>query len=157
MRVLELIDVHRARESIVASCAIDDLRFHTTIWYEDLDLHELAREHGDELVERLLVHVALFQMNAVASLRPVGIALGRYARHATPALRALWSTVFRHVWAQWRWEHDAPDYVGPRFLDPEVADVRAVATPAGPTELLAFCGGGKDSLVMLRLLERGGL
>jgi hypothetical protein len=32
-----------------------------------------------------------------------------------------------------------------------------VSTPAGPVELLAFCGGGKDSLVALKLLERGGL
>ncbi|HEY4239512.1 MAG TPA: hypothetical protein VGM88_06835 [Kofleriaceae bacterium] len=157
MRVLELLDVHRAREAVTVTSGLEDLRFHTTIWYEDLDLHELAAQHGEELVERLLVHVALFQMNAVASLRPVGIALGRYARHATPALRTLWSTVFRNVWAQWRWEHDAPDYTGPRFLDAPGPEVTAVATPAGTPELLAFCGGGKDSLVALRLLERGGL
>ena len=36
-------------------------------------------------------------------------------------------------------------------------DARAVSTPPGPTPLLAFCGGGKDSLVALKLLERGGL
>jgi UDP-N-acetyl-alpha-D-muramoyl-L-alanyl-L-glutamate epimerase len=155
--VLELIDVHRARESIVATCAIDDLRFHVTVWYEDVDLHELAREHGDELVERLCVHVALFQLNTAASLRPDAIALGRYARHLTAELQALWSTIFRRVWAQWRWEHQLPDYHGPKFVDPVQPSVRAVTMKPGPTELLAFCGGGKDSLVSLRLLERAGL
>jgi hypothetical protein len=157
MRVLELLDVHRARECIVATCAVDDLRFHVTVWYEDLDLHELAREHGDELVERLCVHVALFQLNAAVSLRPDAIALGRYARHLTPELKQLWSTVFRNVWAQWRWEHQMPDYHGPRFVDAVQPSVSAVATKPGATELLAFCGGGKDSLVSLRLLERANL
>ena len=157
MRVLELVDVHRARECIVATCAVDDLRFHVTVWYEDLDLHELARQHGDELLERLAVHVALFQLNAVASLRPDAIALGRYARHLTPELARLWSTVFRNVWAQWRWEHQLPDYIGPRFVDAPGPSVAAARAPAGATELLAFCGGGKDSLVSLRLLERAGL
>lgn len=157
MRVLELVDVHRARECIVATCALDDLRFHATVWYQDLDLHELAREHGEELVERLCVHVALFQLNTAASLKPDVIALGRYARYLTPELRELWSTVFRNVWAQWRWEHQLPDYHGPRFIDPVQPSARAVATKPGATELLAFCGGGKDSLVALRLLERARL
>ena len=157
MRVIELMDVHRARDCIIATCALDDLRFHTTVWYEDLDLHELAREHGEQLVERLCVHVALFQLNTAASLRPDAIALGRYARYLTPELRDLWATVFRNVWAQWRWEHGLPDYHGPRFVDPVQPSVRAVATKPGATELLAFCGGGKDSLVALRLLERAGL
>ena len=157
MRVLELIDVHRAREAIIATCAIDDLRFHATVWYEDLDLHELAREHGDELVERLCVHVALFQLNTAASLRPDAIVLGRYASHLTAELQALWSIIFRHVWAQWRWEHALPDYHGPKFVEPIQPSVRAARVTPGPTELLAFCGGGKDSLVSLRLLERAGL
>jgi hypothetical protein len=157
MRVLELTDVHRARECIVATCTIEDFKFHVTVWYEDLDLHELAREHGDELVERLCVHVALFQLNAVASLRPDAISLGRYARHLTSELQELWSNIFRRVWAQWRWEHQLPDYRGPRFVDPVQPSVKAVATNRGATELLAFCGGGKDSLVSLRLLERAGL
>lgn len=157
MRVLELVDVHRARECIVATCAVDDLRFHVTVWYEDLDLHELAKQHGDELLERLAVHIALFQLNAVASLRPDAIALGRYARHLTPELARLWSTVFRNVWAQWRWEHELPDYGGPKFVDPLAPSVVAAKTSAGNPELLAFCGGGKDSLVSLRLLERARL
>src|SRR5690348_2828433 len=103
MRVLRIADVHRGADCLVATCSLDDLRFHVTVWYEDVNLHELARRHGDELLERLAVHIALFQLNAVASLRPDAIELGAYARYLTPELVALWSTVFRKVWAQWRW------------------------------------------------------
>ncbi|HEY1955354.1 MAG TPA: hypothetical protein VGH28_07070 [Polyangiaceae bacterium] len=156
MSVLRLVDIRRARDHIAATCAFEGAHFHFTVWYEDLDLDALARTHG-ELVDRLAFHVAMFQINTVASLRPDTIELGPWARFATPRFIALWRTVFRRVWAQWRYEHDLPDYVGPALVDPPGPPAQARAVPAGATELLAFCGGGKDSLVALKLLERAGL
>ncbi|HUQ05095.1 MAG TPA: hypothetical protein VM261_21480 [Kofleriaceae bacterium] len=159
MRVLRLIEVQRARECIVASCALDDLRFHVTVWYEDVDLDALAARHGAELLDRIAFHVAMFQLNAVASLRPDAIELGAYARFATPAFVALWRTVFKKVWGQWRWEHQLPDYGGPTFIDlsATVAPARPGGVERGEVDWLVFCGGGKDSLVALELFERGGL
>jgi hypothetical protein len=156
-RVLRLLEVTRARDHIAATCGLDDLRFHFTVWYEDVDLDALGRQYGGELLDRLAFHVAMFQVNTLASLRPDAIDLGPWARFATARFGELWCTVFRRVWAQWRWEHRLPDYVGPRFVHPPAPPVAAVHSPAGPVEHLAFCGGGKDSLVALRLLERGGL
>jgi len=157
MQSLRLVDVHRGADQIVASCALDDLRFHVTVWYEDVDLNALARQFGDEAIERIAVHIALFQLNAACSLRPEVIELGRYAKYLTEDLVRLWRTVFHHVWAQWRYEHDLPAYDGPRFVDPIAPAPAPIRAPAGPVELLAFCGGGKDSLVALKLLERAGL
>jgi hypothetical protein len=157
MQCLRLVDVHRGADQIVASCALDDLRFHVTVWYEDVDLAELARRFGDEAIERIAVHIALFQLNAACSLRPDVIELGRYAKYLTEDLARLWRTVFHHVWAQWRYEHDLPGYDGPRFVDPVGPAPPPLRAPAGPVELLAFCGGGKDSLVALKLLERSRL
>jgi hypothetical protein len=159
MRVLRLLEVQRARECIAATCGLDDLRFHFTVWYEDVDLDALAARHGDELLDRLAFHVAMFQINAACSLRPDALELGAYARFATPRLIELWRTVFRRVWAQWRWEHGLPDYAGPAFVDApaDPAPARPARVPPGPVDWLVFCGGGKDSLVALKLFERGGL
>lgn len=157
MQSLRLVDVHRGADQIVASCALDDLRFHVTVWYEDVDLAALARRFGDEAIERIAVHIALFQLNAACSLRPEVIELGRYAKYLTEDLIRLWRSVFHHVWAQWRYEHDLPHYDGPRFVDPVAPPPAPLHAPDGPVELLAFCGGGKDSLVALKLLERAGL
>jgi hypothetical protein len=152
-RVLRLTDVTCGKTSIAASCSIDDLRFHVTVWYADVDLNVLPAD----VIERLAVHIALFQLNAVASLRPDVIDLGPYSGHLSLALASLWQTVFRNVWAQWRYEHGLSDYM-PRFASPPIdTPPQPVRVPDGPTELLAFCGGGKDSLVALRLLERAGL
>ncbi|MCW5809309.1 MAG: hypothetical protein KIT31_43550, partial [Deltaproteobacteria bacterium] len=158
MRVLRLADVRWGADHLGATCELDDLQFHATVWYDGVDLRELARTYGDDALERIAVHVALFQLNAVASLRPDGLALGRYARHATPRLVALWRTVFRRVWAQWRWEHDLPAYEGPVFVDAAGdAPPRPLSLSPGPVDWLAFCGGGKDSLVAAQLLGRAGL
>ncbi|MCX5744871.1 MAG: hypothetical protein NT062_20475, partial [Proteobacteria bacterium] len=156
-RTLRLLEIRRARDHVAVTCGLDDLRFHFAVWYQGVDLDALARAHGDELIDRLAFHVAMFQVNAACSLRPDVIELGPYARFATPRFRDVWHTVFRRVWAQWRWEHDLPDYLGPAFVDPPAPHATPVHTPAGPVELLAFCGGGKDSLVALQLLARAGL
>src|SRR5689334_5276241 len=89
MRVLRLTEVVRGSTSIAASYALDDLRFHATVWYEDVDLDELVRVHGADTIDRIAFHVALFQLAAVASLRPETIDLGSYARFLTPALARL--------------------------------------------------------------------
>ena len=157
MRALRLLELQRARDHVAFTCGIDDLRFHFAVWYQDVDLDALARTHGEELLDRLAFHIAMFQINAVCSLRPDVIELGTYARFATVRFRELWRTVFRRVWAQWRWQHQLPDYHGPAFVDAPAPAAHAVHTPPGPVELLAFCGGGKDSLVALKLLERARL
>ena len=157
VRTLRVLEIVRGKASITAHVTLDDLRFSFTVWYRDVDLDALARTHGAELVDRLAFHVALFQVNAVCSLRPDVLELGAYARFATPRFRALWSEVFRRVWAQWRWEHDARDYLGPVFGEPPASPAQPARLPPGDVELLAFCGGGKDSLVALKLLERANL
>jgi hypothetical protein len=162
MRVLRLVDVQVVRERVLVDAALDDLEFHFSIWTEDVDLRAVAARHGEAYLSKLALHIALFQMNAMASLRPDVIELGRFARFATPELVTLWSQVFRGVFAQWRYEHDLPDYAGPRFVDvPASAEASDAPGPIdvapGPVELLAFSGGGKDSLVALELLRRAGL
>ncbi|MFT3693221.1 MAG: hypothetical protein QM831_08770 [Kofleriaceae bacterium] len=150
MRTLRLLDIGIAKDRISATCGIDDLTFSFSIWYQDIDLTKLPN------IERVAFHVAMFQINAVASLAPNNISVGRYAEFASPAFVKLWRTVFEKVWAQWRWEHQRPDYV-PDFVDANGTSGTPSKVAAGPVELLAFCGGGKDSLVALRLLERAGL
>lgn len=149
-RTLTLASIEIARDRIAATCTIDDLSFKVSVWYEDVDLRAVPD------IERLAFHVAMFNLNSVVSLRPDAVDVSAYGQYATPAFCALWSTVIEKVWAQWRYEHDLPGYL------PELIGARGVSTgpralAAGPVELLAFCGGGKDSLVALRLLERAGL
>jgi hypothetical protein len=154
---LRLLEVAHSDRTIAAACAIGDARHHFSVTYEDLDLAELADAHGKELVARLAFHVAMFQLNAMCSQRPETIELGPYARFATSRFQDVWRTVFRQVWGQWRYEQNLPDYLGPAFVDSPAPAARPAHVAPDTIELLAFCGGGKDSLVALKLLERAKL
>jgi hypothetical protein len=156
VRTLRLVDVAVGADCLVTTCTLDDLRFHVTVWYQDVDLVTLANRYGEDF-QRICVHVALFQLNTACSLKPDALELGPYARFVTQDLVETWQTVFRNVWAQWRYEHDLPAYAGPAFVDPIQPPSRAIDVPPGDGELLAFCGGGKDSLVAAKLLERARL
>ena len=155
---LERIDAHGHQLSAAVSCA--GYRFATSWWYGDVNLGDLRGALGDEAFEYLVFHVALFEVNKVASLRPDVLDLGPYARFHTRRLEALWREVFVRVWAQWRYHHDLPDYRGPDFASAPRADEGPALVrprPVGDVSTLAFCGGGKDSLVVMRLLERAGV
>jgi hypothetical protein len=205
LRTLWLGQHTRSRHQISMVFGVDDLRFSTSYWFEDVDLLALEAQFGQAFMRRLYFHMVAFEANKLASLRPDRFDLGPYADLYTVEFEALWREVFTKVWAQWRYENDAPDYHGPSFaradalvspmvetstqalvgrrttsqpsdgdaaeldaakaqdvaevpdVGPEGAAGGPVDAPLGPTQILSFCGGGKDSLVSMSLLEQGDL
>lgn len=154
-RHLTLASVTWSRHQAVLRFHLGELQFSTVYWYLDVDLDDLTRRFGADLVERLFVHAALFEAGKIASLRPTAIDLGPYARHHSAALEALWREVFARVWAQWRYENDLPDEPPPPWIGvPTRRHHEPVRRDRHDDALLLFCGGGKDSLVAMRLLER---
>jgi hypothetical protein len=137
---------------------VDDLRFTTSYWYEGADFDELERRHGVLYLRKLLFHLLAFEANKAGSLRPDVFDPGPYADLATPRFNELWSTVFRHVWGQWRYENDLPEYQGPELrIATHWSTPEAVEHELGEVPVLSFCGGGKDSLVAGRMLEAAGV
>ena len=141
---------------LVVRYGVDDHGFTTSLWWEDVHLDALAIDIGPDLLRVLAFHIAAFEAMKATSLRPEVFDLGPYADLGTEPFRAIWSTVQRNVWGQWRYEHDLPEYEGPVILgDPTEVGSRGSAA-AEPNALL-FCGGGKDSLVAARVLEEAGI
>lgn len=155
-RRLSLCSVAWSRHQLVMRFALGELWFSTVYWYPGVDLLDLDRRFGRDFMERVHVHSALFEINKIASLRPAVLDLGPYARHHTEALERLWTTIFDKVWAQWRYEHDLPFHVPPAWASrPRSAEAAPRRRDRDVGEVLLFCGGGKDSLVSMKLLERG--
>ena len=148
-------------EGAVISCcatASTTFGFSTTYWYDDVDFFELEARYGDDAMRRVYFHLLAFEANKAASLAPTTIDAGPYADLVTDAFWDVWETLFHNVWGVWRWENDLPDYRLPRPAGPAAADdVAAMAVDVGDPELLLLCGGGKDSLASMRLLERAGI
>ncbi len=160
-RTLWLGGYHRAAHQLTVSFGVDELRFSTTYWYADVDLLALEEQYGLIFLEKCYFHIAAFEANKLCCLRPRRFDLGPFTRFHTRAFEELWRTVLRHVWAQWRYEHDETDDSGPE-LTSKASDAADLATPPlamppGPVASLAFCGGGKDSLLTLKLLAEVGM
>jgi len=153
MATLRLEPVTRGRRHIVLRYGVDDLRFVTTYWFDDVDFDELTARFGAEFLRLLDFHLLAFEANKAASLAPTAIDPGPYGDLFTDAFWELWETMFHHVWGVWRYENDLPDYRLPR---PSAVDVRPpppVELRGDPDRLLLLCGGGKDSLACMQLLE----
>ncbi len=108
-------------------------------------------------MEKMYFHIAAFELNKIASLKPSRVVVAEpLARFCTSEFQALWSNIFHHVWAQWRYENNLPNYKPPVFTTTasSAGIPPAVASTPGEVEVLSFCGGGKDSLVAMKLLER---
>ena len=187
MSTLWFEPVGRGRHHVTLRYGVDDMRFTTTYWYDDVDFDSLERRYGADLLRVVEFHLLAFEANKAASLAPTAIDAGPYADLVTDAFWDLWSTIFHHVWGVWRLANGLPDYRLPRPLlnaagegagapavpNRELASERrgprsgghaSVPPPIEPItvgdgtdKLLVLCGGGKDSLVSMRLLERAGI
>ncbi len=157
-RTLWLGDAAWTGPHLTVTYGVDGDRFSTSLWWEGLDLDALADRMGGDLVRKLVFHVAAFEANKAASLRPDVFDLGPFADLGTTAFRELWSAILHHVWAQWRYENQLPTYGGPEILGDAAPPTPPVRVPrAAEPRILLFCGGGKDSLVSARVLEDAGL
>ncbi|CAF3440979.1 unnamed protein product [Rotaria socialis] len=137
---------------------IDELAFQTTLQYgPEVDFKALGERYGATYLDKLLFHIVAFEANKILSLGPLTLDPGRHATWFTPDFIKLWQTVNHKVWAQWRYEHNRPDYHGPSFeplvLDQKLTCLPPVECDPGKIENLVFCGGGKDSLVAMKLME----
>ena len=155
---LQFEQVVRGRRHLVLRYGVDDLRFATTYWYNDVDFGELAARYGEEFLRLIDFHLLAFEANKAASLAPTAIDPGPYSDVFTDAFWELWETIFRHVWGVWRYENDLPDY---RLSRPERSACPAAPAPitmdASGDRVLLLCGGGKDSLASMELLEGAGI
>ncbi len=154
-RTLWLAPYTRSHHQLSMTFGVNDLRFSTSYWYNDVDLIELERRLGLDYMATVYFHILAFEANKLTSLKPDTFDLGPFQRHHTPEFEELWLTIQRNVWAQWRYENNFPHYAGPRFLSQPTQPISNALQLANHNEqVLLFCGGGKDSLVSLKLLER---
>ncbi len=160
-RTIRLDSLSHSRNQISMIFAVDNLRFETAYWYGGVDLLQLEERYGAEFMQKVFFHIMAFEANKLVSLAPTAIDLGPFTRFHTEAFEALWKKIVHHVWSEWRYKHNLPNYPGPAFTSTptepssEELSSKAVETAPGDVSVLNFCGGGKDSLVAMKLLERG--
>ncbi len=156
MNQIKLDNISRSKHQLSITYFFNDYRFEVALWYDTVDFSVLESRYGRSYIDWLCFHIAAFEFNKLTSLRPDQVDFGDYRHYCTKAFFTLWLKIQQKVWAQWRYENNAPNYQGPALahLFASLENIpQKVSNQLGTTEVLAFCGGGKDSLVSARLLE----
>ena len=158
---LKLESISHCRSQFHMSyCFSSGLSFATTLWYP-FQLEELDAKYGISFMEEVYFHCALFEMNKLCTLAPSlkYIDLGSYSRFLTKELEELWRILSAKAFGEWRFLHNLPNWKGPTFCITESSSESknpAISIEEGPVKCLVFCGGGKDSLASMKLLEEIG-
>lgn len=153
--VLCLDDIHWSGPQLDVRWSVDKLKFASALWYDAVDFDQLVDDHGESAIASVVFHIALFEMTKGVSFGPSRLEIrSPWLDYLTPELAALWYQVTQGVWAQWRYQHDMPDYRGPTFpAHPQANRQQKLRLPPTNSDTLCFSGGGKDSLLAAHMLD----
>lgn len=141
----------------------DQFQFATKVFYHDVSFSGLRSRYPQALIDTLTAHIALFEGMKLCSLFPKTYDISLIATHLYPETLSLFARIYTGVFAQHWYENQVTDYRGPELIFPgkTLGQSRAIAldqpdpspdSPHLPT-ILTGCGGGKDSVLAIKLLE----
>nr|BBH86562.1 hypothetical protein KTC_13130 [Thermosporothrix sp. COM3] len=155
MPLLRLEAIQLTSDQIIIRHSLDARPFKTTIHYHDVQLDTLKKRYGARLIDAIAFHIAFFEGMKYCSLAPHIYDITPWT--CTEETIALFKLLYQEIFAQHRWENGLAHYPGPTIV-PDPAPSARMPHPIETHEpsLLVSCGGGKDSLAVMKLLERIG-
>ena len=142
--------------TLVCDYSIDGKSQKTILEYKDIDFTLLEKTFGIPFIRFVCVHIAVFEGFKYTSLFPEYYDLYGFEEYITEELLSLFSIIQDKVFAQHRFENSNPDYSGPLFryaTDVLKENISSVSLSQTNNEALVSCGGGKDSLLCMELLN----
>jgi UDP-N-acetyl-alpha-D-muramoyl-L-alanyl-L-glutamate epimerase len=137
--------------------AADEFKFMTKIFYHEIDLLQLAHKYTANTLQSLAAHIALFEGIKLCSLFPKYYDIGLIAPQLNNASLELFVSVYQGVFAQHWYENQVTDYLQPEFIYDKLLMQSTVSILDAQEIILTACGGGKDSVVAIKLLEQANL
>lgn len=127
--------------------------FSTSIWYKNVNFQKLERQIGKDNLNKVIAHIAAFEMNKYGSLHLESVDLGQLSTYVDEDFAKLWENIFLHVWGQWRYENNLPHDKPPKLIKGHTKILAPISLHFEDPVTLTFFGGGKDSLVSAALLQ----
>ena len=153
---IEKYTIHDRHLNLVYSA--DEFEFSTKIYYHDVSLLSLQERYSPSLIHTLVGHIALFQGMKLCSLFPKHYDISEVAPWISEATLDLFVKIYQGVFGQNWYENNITDYPHPEFVYAQPLGESNPGEILGdrPT-VLSGCGGGKDSVVAMKLLEQAGV
>ncbi len=146
------LTVHEHHLDIIYSA--DKFKFSTKVFYHDLSFSYLKEKYSQQVIQRIVAHIALFEGMKLCSLFPKYYDISEIAEYLEKPVLDLFVKIYQGVFAQHWYENQVTDYQQPEIIfSGSLGDSNPVAMLGDNHTILAGCGGGKDSIVALKMLE----
>ena len=156
--LLKICGFHAHRFHVDLCYELDGVPFCTKVFYDTVDLEGITERFGEVFCRQLLGHMALFESVKFCAPFPRALDVTAISGDIFAASIELFRTVYQRACAQHRYENQRPDYQGPDIVNREgsFAQPQAMALGKEADGIVVGSGGGKDSLVTMKLLEEAG-
>jgi len=136
----------------------DKFQFSTKIFYHDISFSRLIAKYSQSVIQRIVSHIALFEGMKLCSLFPKYYDISIIAEHLEPPVLDLFATIYQGVFGQHWYENNVTHYQQPEMIYSQNLGVSQPTAIVGDNHtILAGCGGGKDSILSMKMLEIGGI
>jgi hypothetical protein len=136
----------------------DKFQFSTKIFYHDVSFSRLMEKYSQPIIQRIVSHIALFEGMKLCSLFPEYYDISVIAEYLELPILDLFLTIYQGVFGQHWYENNITNYQQPEIIYSQNLGVSQPTYILGDNHtVLAGCGGGKDSILALKMLEVGGI
>ncbi len=140
---------------------VDDYTFQTKIYYPDVDLFQLSNRYNDTLLNKIYAHIAVCETFKYCSLFPAKIDFTLISSHLSQETLEFFLKTFQHAYTQCKYENRIGNEYKPIFIHEKLSDNENTTLSIDQSEahepILVGNGGGKDSLLAMKLLEKSNL
>ncbi len=132
----------------------DEFQFSTKIFYHEVSFSRLIKSYSQFFIDRVVAHIALFEGMKLCSLFPKYYDISSLSEYLEKPVLDLFVRIYQGVFGQHWYENNVTDYQQPEIIYSGNLGVSQTTKIAGDSQtILAGCGGGKDSIVAMKLLE----
>lgn len=138
--------------------SVDEFEFATKIFYHDLSLWELIEKYSQSYIEKIVAHIALFEGMKFCSLFPQYYDISSIAKHLESEALDLFVQIYQGVFGQHWYENNITNYQHPEIISYQEMGASDPREILGDNQtILTGCGGGKDSILAMKILEQAGI
>jgi hypothetical protein len=137
----------------------DKFKFCTKIFYHDVSFSRLKIKYSQQVIERIAAHIVLFEGMKLCSLFPKYYDISVIAQHLEKPVLDLFSKIYQGVFAQHWYENNVTDYLQPEIIYPQanLGISNPVPICGDNHTILVGCGGGKDSILAMKILQEANI
>lgn len=135
---------------------LDDYPFETKIFYPTVDLNALLDQYPADQMQTIYATIAFFEGFKYCLVFPETYDVSAIAGDLPEAVTQAFSDWFPKAWSQHLYENERFDYKGPKIISSQAYKdrVQPCVINTKSDKVLACNGGGKDSFVMMEMLEK---